>query len=358
MRQISAFLIILMLAACAGTTTQYSQGDSASVEQEAQRQESLARAQNVSVNYKPHKLTDSRYTPEDRIAMIAGRVLVGAAPYCGGQLDNSYLLGVRSYTNEPIVITSPVAVKAQGEKNDIQYGDKIMAIDGEAIGNGTPGLQKLVGILTRSAQQNKVLTFQLQRELVSDLIKVRLRPVARCNYNLKVERSDEVNAYADGQMLHFTQKLMDMLSDDELAFVVGHELSHNIYEHVGKTQTNAAVGGLGGTLIDMIASSQGVNTGGKFGQVGSQMGVMKYSQDFEREADYVGMYVTTISGFAPEAALGVIEKFSRMNPDSIRYASTHPANAERAVNARLTLDEIRRKEAAGQPLQPNMQPPK
>lgn len=357
MRQISAFLIVIMLAACAGTTTQYSQGDRQSVEQEAQRQESLTKAQNVSVNYKPHKLTDNRYSSEDRIAMIAGRILVGAAPYCGGQIENSFLLGVRSYTNQPIVITSPVAVKAPGEKNDIQYGDQIMAIDGEAIGNGTPGLQKLVGILTRAAQQNKTLTFQLQRQLVSDLIKVRLRPVARCRYGLKVEKSEEVNAYADGKDLHFTEKLMDMLNDDELAFVIGHELSHNIYEHVGKTQNNAAMGGLGGTLIDMIASSQGVNTGGKFGQVGSQIGVMKYSQDFEREADYVGMYITKISNFAPEAALGVIEKFSQMNPDSIRYASTHPANAERAVNARLTLDEIRRKEAAGQPLQPNMRPP-
>lgn len=361
MRRIFAIALIATLAACAGTTTEYSRGDAQSVQEEARRQEALTKAASeanqISVKYTPVKITDSRYTPEDRIAMIAGRITTAAAPYCGNRVENSFLLGVRAYANEPVVITSPLAVKAPGEKNDIMYGDQIQAIDATVIGNGTPGLRTLVDVLTKAEQQNKAVTFQVQRAGISDLVKVRLKPAPRCNFGMKVERTDEVNAYADGRDLHFTTKLMDMLTDDELAFVAGHELAHNIFEHVGKTQNNAALGGLGGTLVDLIANSQGVDTGGKFGNLGANIGVLKYSQDFEREADYVGMYITTLAGFPPEAAIGVIEKFSRQNPNSIRYASTHPANAERAVNARLTLDEIRKKQAAGQPLQPNMRPP-
>nr|HRJ12622.1 M48 family metalloprotease [Alphaproteobacteria bacterium] len=260
--------------------------------------------------------------------------------------------------NAPVTITSPLAVKASGEKNDIQYGDEIQMVDTTSIGNGTPGLQTLVSLLTTAAKNNKPLTLQVQRKGVSNLIRVRLQPVPRCSFGLVVENNtQELNAYADGKDLHFTLPLMNLLSDDELAFVAGHELAHNILEHVSKTQNNAAVGGLGGTLIDLIANSQGVNTGGKFGNIGASMGVMKYSQDFEREADYVGMYITELAGLPPEAAIGVIEKFSKQNPESIRYASTHPANAERAANARLTLAEIRQKQATGQPLQPNMRPP-
>lgn len=357
MRRIFAIAVVTLLVACTGTTTQYSRADQQTVANEAQRLDQVAKASNISTNYTPVKLTDDRYSPEDRMAMIAGRITAAAAPYCGNRIENSFLLGVRSYQNEPVTITSPIAVKAPGEKNDIQYGDQIQAVDSTAIGNGTPGMQTLVNLLTKAERENKTVTLQVQPRGASSLTRVRIKPVPRCNFGLRVENKEEVNAYADGRNLYFTLPLMKMLSDDELAFVAGHELAHNIFEHVSKTQNNAALGGLGGTLVDMIANSQGVNTGGKFGNIGANMGVMKYSQDFEREADYVGMYITQLAGFPPEAAIGVIEKFARQNPESIRYASTHPANAERGANARLTLAEIRQKIAAGQPLQPNMRPP-
>jgi hypothetical protein len=353
MRQFLMFSLLIVLTACAGTTTQYERGDVQSVAAEVDRQQALAKAKTISISYKPTKLTDARYSYEDRLVMIAGRNLTAAAPYCGNRIENSFLMGVRAQADGVPFISAPIAVKADGEKNDVKFGDKILALNGENIGTGKSGIQRLVQILTDAENANQPVMFQVQRADDGRTLGVNLRPVMRCAFGVRVKNDKQINAYADGRALYFTTAIMDLLTDDELSFVVGHELAHNILEHVAKTQSNAAVGGIGGNLLDALARSQGIDTGGKLGNLGGQMGVMKYSQDFEREADYVGAYITTLAGFAPEAAISVIEKLSVENPKSISYASTHPANAERAVNARINLDEIRRKQAAGEPLLPS-----
>ena len=351
-----SLLLLVTLSACAGTSTQYSKADSQTVAEEASRQEALAKADSIPVNYKPTKLTNENYRPEDRLAVIAGRVFTAAAPYCDPRLDRSFLLAARALADEQPMVSAPIAVKAPGEKDNIYFGDRIVALNGQAIGRGAGGIKQLAGILDGATQANQPVNFTVERK--GQTLDVALKPVVKCAFGIAVQPSNEVNAYADGKNVIFTTKIMDMLTDDELAFVVGHELAHNIFEHVSKTQGNVAAGALGGTLLDILASSQGVNTGGRLGNLGGQIGMMKYSQDFEREADYVGMYITELAGFAPEAAVGVVEKFSKLNPKSIRYASTHPANAERGANARLTLDEIRRKKANNQPLVPTAKPRK
>ena len=176
-----------------------------------------------------------------------------------------------------------------------------------------------------------------------------------CQYQFKVEKSKDINAYADGKNVTVTTAMMSFTTDNELAVVVGHELAHNIMEHVQKTQRNAVLGGVTGLLIDAVAASQGIDTGGKFGQTGAQMGVVRYSPSFEEEADYVGLYILAIAGYPIDDAPAFWRKMSGENPNAIDMRVTHPTNPERYLLLEKTVAEIKRKQSQGLVLQPEIQ---
>lgn len=79
-----------------------------------------------------------------------------------------------------------------------------------------------------------------------------------------------------------------------------------------------------------------------------------FSQDFEREADYVGMYILARAGKDLETVPHFWREFAQVNPSAISYASTHPTTAERFERLQQIAEEIRQKETAGEPLLPNM----
>lgn len=167
--------------------------------------------------------------------------------------------------------------------------------------------------------------------------------------------ANTVNAYADGSkivvntgMMHFAE------SDNELAFVLAHELAHNILRHPQSTTTNAVTGSVVGTIVDAIAGSQGFNTGGTFGKLGGQVAVMRYSQAFESEADYVGLYIMARAGLPYEDAANFWRRMSARDSKGIYTNSTHPSNPQRYVAMQQTVREIEAKKSRGQPLLPEM----
>lgn len=89
--------------------------------------------------------------------------------------------------------------------------------------------------------------------------------------------------------------MMQVTSDEELATVVSHEIAHNAMKHIDAKMQNATAGAFFGAILDIFAATQGVNTGGEFTSQFAQLGAMTFSQEFEREADYVGMYILALA---------------------------------------------------------------
>lgn len=59
-----------------------------------------------------------------------------------------------------------------------------------------------------------------------------LRPETACASRVHLARSGQRNAYADGRHVFLTTGLLARLrSDDELAFVIAHEMAHNVLRH-------------------------------------------------------------------------------------------------------------------------------
>ena len=142
--------------------------------------------------------------------------------------------------------------------------------------------------------------------------------------------------------------------EDELAVVVAHEIAHNAMRHIDAKKKNATFGALLGAILDVAAATQGVNTGGEFTSQGAELGAMTFSQDFEREADHVGMYILARADHHTNTAADFWRRMAQESPGSIKFASSHPTTAERYLRLEQAAAEIEGKRAAGQPLLPEL----
>lgn len=179
-------------------------------------------------------------------------------------------------------------------------------------------------------------------------------PERTCSFGTIVTVEGDINAFADGRNVILPWAMMRFANDDELRVVVAHEIAHNAMGHIDAKRQNMLVGALFGIVADVALASQGVNTGGEYTNSFMGLGAMTFSQDFEREADYVGMYLLARAGLPLESAPEFWRRFAQISPKAISYASSHPTTAERFVRLRQTVAEIEEKRAAGRELLPEM----
>jgi predicted Zn-dependent protease len=143
---------------------------------------------------------------------------------------------------------------------------------------------------------------QIGRRLVA-AIPARFRQPA-FRYAFDVVNLRDINAFAlpGGPMFLNRGMLQAARTDDEVAGVMAHELSHVILRH-GTLQAAKAqkfqFGALAGQILGSIV-------GGNAGQViaqGSQFGLgtyfLKYGREYEREADLLGAQIMARAGYDP-----------------------------------------------------------
>jgi predicted Zn-dependent protease len=186
-----------------------------------------------------------------------------------------------------------------------------------------------------------------------------MQEVRPCNFNLEIKGNRGVNAYTDGETVYVTAPMMLFASDDNhLAFVLAHELAHGIMDHVDQTRTNVTFGAMMGAAVDLLAASQGLDTGGGFTQTAANAALTQYSPGFEQEADYVGLYILARAGYPIEKAPDFWRQMAQFEPTGIYVRGTHPSYPERFIAMQKTIQEIRYKQANDLPIMPNFKPKK
>jgi predicted Zn-dependent protease len=164
-------------------------------------------------------------------------------------------------------------------------------------------------------------------------------------------RNRTVNAFAlPGGYLGMHLGLLAVVgSRDELASVLGHELSHVTQRHIarliGKSQRETPWV-IGAMILGALAASHSAQ-GGTAVMAGSQalaaQSQLNFSRDMEREADRIGFGVMTQAGFAPEGFVTMFDKLqqaARLNDaGAYPYLRTHPLTTERIadIQSRLPL---------------------
>lgn len=195
---------------------------------------------------------------------------------------------------------------------------------------------------------------------------VQIRPTgSQCVFDFMVEKDknidrtnendrEVINAYADGEHIFVTPGMMRFIqNDEELALVLSHELAHNVMGHVASKQINMIAGSILGIALDTVAASQGYNTQGGFTRLGGDVGAVSYSTSFEKEADYVGLYIMSQSGYEVRQAENFWRRFSVLEPEAIQGSITHPSNPERFLAMKKTINEIQYKRQHRVPLVPD-----
>ncbi len=172
--------------------------------------------------------------------------------------------------------------------------------------------------------------------------------------NFKVYDVIDVNAFAcpDGSVRVFSS-LMDIMSDDELLGIIGHEIGHVAKRHSKKAFKNEL---LTGALRDGIAATGGkaaALTESQLGDLGQSLIGAKYSQKQEKEADDYGYDFLKAHGVNPWGMVMAFEKFQAMEDTSgssssymQRMFSSHPETADRIkrMTERCKKDNIARPE--------------
>lgn len=160
------------------------------------------------------------------------------------------------------------------------------------------------------------------------------RPDARnWKWEVNVLSSSEVNAWCmpGGKIAVYTG-LIDKVqpTDDELAAVLGHEISHALREHARERASEQMVAG---SLISVGSALFGI---GDLGQQGAQYAYMGLvglpnSRSHETEADRMGVELAARAGYDPRAAVTLWQKMSRVaGSEPIKFLSTHPSSADRS----------------------------
>jgi predicted Zn-dependent protease len=126
-------------------------------------------------------------------------------------------------------------------------------------------------------------------------------------------------------------------SEDELAFVLGHELAHITEGHV----TKGVVGGLALNVLAIVVESAAPGAGQLAGGIG-QLFLNHYTQTQEREADSVGLRTAYGAGYDPRAAVEINQRMAVEAPQTMTagYFDTHPSSPERAVAARKLSEQL------------------
>jgi predicted Zn-dependent protease len=160
------------------------------------------------------------------------------------------------------------------------------------------------------------------------------------HYTFDVVNQREINAFAlpGGPMFLNRGMLQAARTDDEVAGVMAHELSHVVLRH-GTLQAAKAqkfqLGAIAGQVLGSIV-------GGRTGQViaqGSQFGLgtyfLKYGREYEREADLLGAQIMARAGYDPRQMANMFRTIQRQGgSNGPEWLSDHPdpGNRYAAIN--------------------------
>lgn len=201
-----------------------------------------------------------------------------------------------------------------GDRAGLKIGDQLYGESGRPLGAPSKAF---------SLHLEQGLDIHRSRQSVREAISIEVEPA--CNFPALLRMSPTINAYANGRTIVVTAGMMNFVkSDDELAYIIGHELAHNTHSHIRKSVTNYILS-LGGT---------------------------RYTRIFEAEADYVGLYYMVRAGYDPTVVEDMWRRLALQSLRPIGRSKTHPAYPARAVQIEATRAEIQNKQALGAPILP------
>jgi predicted Zn-dependent protease len=216
----------------------------------------------------------------------------------------------------------------------------MLVSEDEAIGASAQAYQQVVQKEAGKINNDPALERRV-REITGRLVAqaVKYRPeTAQWKWEVKViDEPKTLNAWAmaGGKMAIYTGIINQLrLTDDEIAQIMGHEISHALAKHTAERMSVAAAQQLG---LQVAAAFLGA--GGATNQMALQaaaiattVGVqLPNSRQQEAEADRIGIELAAKAGYDPNAAVSLWSKMIQATGEKGKtdFLSTHPASEKR-----------------------------
>lgn len=224
-------------------------------------------------------------------------------------------------------------------------------------GDEARAVEKEYGVIGRQSPEGEQLNDQLER--------VTTRITSAAGYTLRSAKllggrnrthDRVVNAFAlpDGH-IYVTLGLMRAIQQDpdpdgELAFVVGHEVTHVVKKH-GEAQHKTAMGaGIAAMVIGIATRNPAA---GDLAGVGAQAYVSHFSREDEYEADRGGLFAMHKAGYSLDAAPAMLKRLqsvpgAQQDRSLNGWFGTHPLTQSRVNKIGALIARIRKEDEPGE----------
>jgi len=217
-------------------------------------------------------------------------------------------------------------------------GDLILSVNGQALAEGQAaavesydGLQAnaatLDGALARGPATLTVRRAGAVRELT-------VRPVLACAWPTQIEVTGTFRSRTDGRHIFISDGMANLAqNEDELAFVLAHELAHAVLEH----RTQPDVTGVRGGLNWALSMRRGLSLGA------------------EADADRLGLFLLARAGFDPARSVEFLTRYEAVSGaggPQINAGGVYESASGRLRTLQPVLADIAERTASGRALIP------
>lgn len=226
------------------------------------------------------------------------------------------------YSNLPMIVS--VAHGSPANNVNIIEGDIIFSIDNKLVNN-----KNYKNLLIEATKRGrlKIGIKRLNRDLIYNLSSEVI-----CGYPVQPMVSPIPNAYADGSKIYITIATLDFIKDDqEIAFLISHELAHNIVHYNGKG------------LPEVDAKPIPIYDKPSLQRVGDLF--IFQSGAKETEADLLGVEYAIKGGFSQNKVANYFRRLSIYIPQLMEESifRMHPGNAKRVADIEKKLEILKDK---------------
>ena len=186
--------------------------------------------------------------------------------------------------------------------------------------------------------QNTVLPANNEYTQRLNRVMARFHNISDLDLNYKVYQSNTINAFASGDgSIRIYSGLMDVMNDDELFAVIGHELGHLINKDVRDAYRTAYLIVAARYGIAAVNTTAGALSTGFLGDLGQELASNAYSRKQEYEADEASFQFCIQNGVDPYAMYHALNVLLQLNGNSSQQGrlaellQTHPYTDKRAA---------------------------
>jgi predicted Zn-dependent protease len=170
---------------------------------------------------------------------------------------------------------------------------------------------------------------------------------AKVPFTIKVIDSDDINAFALPGGFFYVNSGLILAADNEaeLAGVMAHEISHVVLRHATREMTRANYVSMATIPLMFVINSWGLYEATNLAlSLALPVTFMKFSRDFEGQADYFGLQYMYKAGYDPEAFIDFFEKIKALEKEKpgilAKAFESHPPTPDRILKSQEEIREV------------------